>query len=125
VLPSEFSTFAGVVWLAVLVTIGVRSNAAALIAGAAFVMMPAISQAYLPVWTGNVPPILFGLGAIGAAKYPEGTVAQVGRLFRHWLLRVAGRADEVTTVALGSPVGKQQVADGSAPIGARVVQNLP
>ena len=31
--PSEFATFAGVVWLAVLVTIGVRSNAAALLAG--------------------------------------------------------------------------------------------
>jgi branched-chain amino acid transport system permease protein len=30
--PSEFATFAGVVWLAVLVTIGVRSNAAALLA---------------------------------------------------------------------------------------------
>ena len=31
--PNEFATFAGVVWLAVLVTIGVRSNAAALVAG--------------------------------------------------------------------------------------------
>ena len=31
--PSEFATFAGIVWLAMLVTIGVRSNAAALIAG--------------------------------------------------------------------------------------------
>ena len=40
--PSEFATFAGVVWLAVLVTIGVRSNAAALVAGLAFVMLPAL-----------------------------------------------------------------------------------
>ena len=52
--PAKFATFAGVVWLAVLVTIGVRSNAAALIAGVAFVMLPALSQAYLPTWTGNV-----------------------------------------------------------------------
>ncbi len=54
--PSEFATFAGVVWLAVLVTIGVRSNAAALIAGLSFVMLPALSQAYLPTWTANVLP---------------------------------------------------------------------
>ena len=36
--PSEFATFAGVVWLAVLVTIGVRSTAAALIAGLTLVL---------------------------------------------------------------------------------------
>ena len=52
--PSEFATFAGVVWLAVLVTIGVRSNAAALVAGLAFVMLPALTQAYLPSWTANL-----------------------------------------------------------------------
>ena len=43
--PSEFATFAGIVWLAVLVTIGVRSNAAALVAGLTFVMLPALAQA--------------------------------------------------------------------------------
>src|SRR5208282_4264729 len=42
--PSEFATFAGVVWLAVLVTIGVRSNAAALLAGIVFVFPSALAQ---------------------------------------------------------------------------------
>ena len=40
--PANFATFLGVVWLAVLVTIGVRSNAAALVAGLAFTMIPAL-----------------------------------------------------------------------------------
>ena len=33
IVPSEFATFLGVVWLAVLVTFGIRSTAAALMAG--------------------------------------------------------------------------------------------
>jgi branched-chain amino acid transport system permease protein len=99
--PSEFATFAGVVWLAVLVTIGVRSNAAALLAGLSFVMLPALSQAYLPTWTGNVLPVLFGLGAISAAKYPDGALAEQSRRLRRLLLHL-------TT---GRP-GHAPVADG-------------
>jgi branched-chain amino acid transport system permease protein len=96
IVPNEFDTFLGVVWLAVLVTIGVRSATAAMIAGLSFVMLPAIAQAYLPAWTGNIPAILFGLGAISAAKYPEGTLAEQGRLFRRWLLRLSvGRNAQV------------------------------
>ncbi len=86
--PSEFATFAGIVWLAVLVTIGVRSNAAALVAGLAFVMLPALSQAYLPTWTANVLPVLFGLGAISAARYPDGVLAEQSRRLRRLLLKL-------------------------------------
>jgi branched-chain amino acid transport system permease protein len=86
--PSEFATFAGVVWLAVLVTIGVRSNAAALIAGLTFVMLPAIAQAYLPSWTANVAPVLFGLGAVSAAKYPDGALAEQSRRLRRLVLHL-------------------------------------
>jgi branched-chain amino acid transport system permease protein len=85
--PSEFATFAGIVWLAVLVTIGVRSTAAALVAGLSFVMLPALSQAYLPSWTANVLPVLFGLGAISAAKYPDGILAEQSRRLRRLLLK--------------------------------------
>jgi branched-chain amino acid transport system permease protein len=86
--PSEFATFAGVVWLAVLVTIGVRSNAAALVAGLAFVMLPALTQAYLPSWTSNLLPVLFGLGAVSAARYPDGVLAESGRRLRQVLLHL-------------------------------------
>lgn len=103
--PSEFATFAGVVWLAVLVTIGVRSNAAALVAGLAFVMLPALSQAYLPSWTSNLMPVLFGLGAISAAKYPEGALAEQGRRFRALLFHL-------TSLSRGAqPMGESAVVN--------------
>jgi branched-chain amino acid transport system permease protein len=87
--PSEFATFAGVVWLAVLVTIGVRSNAAALLGGISFVMLPALTQAYLPTWTANLLPVFFGLGAISAAKYPDGALAEQSRRLRRLVLHLA------------------------------------
>lgn len=103
--PSQFATFAGVVWLAVLVTIGVRSNAAALVAGLAFVMLPALSQAYLPSWTSNLMPVLFGLGAISAAKYPEGALAEQGRRFRALLFHL-------TSLSRGAqPMGESAVVN--------------
>jgi branched-chain amino acid transport system permease protein len=86
--PSEFATFEGVVWLAVLVTIGIRSNAAALIGGVSLALLPALTQSYLPIWTSNVTPVLFGLGAVTAAKYPDGTLAEQSRQLRRLVLRL-------------------------------------
>lgn len=107
--PSEFTTFAGIVWLAVLVTIGVRSATAALVAAFAFVMLPALSQAYLPTWTANVLPVLFGLGAISVAKFPDGVLAEQSRRLRHLLLRLApGR--------LGDPDFAQLVYTGATEV---------
>ena len=87
--PAEFATFAGVVWLAVLVTIGVRSTAAALIAGIVFVFPSALAQYFLSSWTWlpNVLPVLFGLGAISAAKYPDGALAENSRRLRRLMIR--------------------------------------
>ncbi len=68
---------------------------AALVAAFAFVMLPALSQAYLPTWTANVLPVLFGLGAISVAKYPDGLLAEQARRLRHLLLRLTpGRLDD-------------------------------
>jgi branched-chain amino acid transport system permease protein len=77
--PSGYDTFAGLTWLAVLVTVGSRSNSAALIAGLAFSFIPEFVSAYLPTSWGEVPPALFGLGAILVARNPEGTVAMHAR----------------------------------------------
>jgi len=84
-----FVTFLGLTWLAVLVTIGVRSNAAALIAGLTFVFPLALFQNYLPswTWTSEALPVFFGLGAISAAKYPDGALAENSRKLRHLVLR--------------------------------------
>jgi branched-chain amino acid transport system permease protein len=90
---SEFATFEGIVWLAVLVTWGVRSNAAALLGGVSLALLPAITQNYLPDWTANVTPVLFGLGAVSAAKYPDGVLAEQSRRLRSLMLRVRPRSD--------------------------------
>lgn len=110
--PTSFDTLAGVVWLAVLVTVGVRSNAAALVAGLTFTMLPALAQAYLPAWTANIPPVLFGLGAIGAAKFPDGSLAQQGRQFRRWLSAVAGQRVQ----ALGPSIDSLGAAGPPGPV---------
>ncbi len=87
---AAFVTFLGMTWLAVFVTIGVRSNAAALIAGIMFVFPSALFQNFLPSWTWTTEalPVLFGLGAISAAKYPDGALAENSRHLRHLFLRL-------------------------------------
>jgi branched-chain amino acid transport system permease protein len=66
----------------VLVTLGIRSNVAALWAGFASTMLAGVAQTYLPATWGNFPPILFGLGAIAVARYPDGTLAAQARNIR-------------------------------------------
>jgi len=120
--PSEFATFAGLVWLAVLVTIGVRSNAAALMAGLSFVMLPALTQAYLPTWTANVLPVLFGLGAISAAKYPDGALAEQSRRLRRLVLHLTpGRRG---TSQLADDLGLRPSEVGSVDATPRVAEHV-
>jgi branched-chain amino acid transport system permease protein len=106
--PSSFSTFAGLVWLAVVVTMGVRSVTAAAISGVAFALLPGVLQTYVPVRWGEVPAILFGLGAIGVARNPEGVVLQTARQFRGLLSKiVSGNTESVGAVTFAidaSPV---------------------
>jgi branched-chain amino acid transport system permease protein len=85
-LPANYATLGGIVWLAVLVTAGIRSNMAALVAGMMFTVLPGIAIEYLPGAWGQVPPVLFGLGAILVAKNPDGWMAQQADQIR-WLWR--------------------------------------
>jgi branched-chain amino acid transport system permease protein len=91
--PTAFATFGGLVWLAVLVTIGIRSITAAALAGLAFTMLPNVFSTYLPSspkWA-EVPALLFGLGAIGLAANPEGVVAQNARYLERLVIKVIGQ----------------------------------
>jgi branched-chain amino acid transport system permease protein len=81
-LPSNYSTLGGLVWLAVLVTLGIRSNVAALIAGISTTVLAGIAVVYLPTAFGQVTPILFGLGAIQVAKFPNGVMTENARQVR-------------------------------------------
>jgi branched-chain amino acid transport system permease protein len=89
-----YATFGGLVWLAVFVTVGLRSITAAVIAGVTFTLLPGIFQTYLPIAWGNVPTLLFGLGAIGVAANPDGQLAANVRTAQRLALKVIkGRAD--------------------------------
>jgi branched-chain amino acid transport system permease protein len=74
-LPANYNTVGGLVLIAVVAALGIRSVWAAVVAGLAYSFVPALFQAYLPGWVTHLTPILFGLGAIGVARYPEGTLA--------------------------------------------------
>ncbi|MFE4956038.1 ATP-binding cassette domain-containing protein [Streptomyces sp. NPDC056653] len=86
-LPSSYDTIIGLVWFAVLVTNGTRSNNAALASGLFFVFLPDIFSSYVPDRWGPVPNLLFGVGAVLLARNPEGVITLNGRQ-----LRAAGRA---------------------------------
>jgi branched-chain amino acid transport system permease protein len=89
--PTSYATFTGLIWLAVLVTVGLRSIAAAVLAGIAFTLLPAVFQTYLPTSWGNVPTLLFGLGAVLVAMNPDGQVAVNARQLQGLIARLAER----------------------------------
>jgi branched-chain amino acid transport system permease protein len=73
------------------VTVGLRSIAAAVLAGIAFTLLPAVFQTYLPASWGNVPTLLFGLGAVLVAMNPDGQVAVNARQLQALIARLAER----------------------------------
>jgi branched-chain amino acid transport system permease protein len=109
-----FATFGGLVWLAVFVTVGVRSITAAVIAGVTFTLLPGLFQTYLPISWGNVPTLLFGLGAIGVAANPDGQLAANVRTAQRLALKVLkGRTGEepASRSAAAAAAGGADVAD--------------
>ena len=80
----------GLIWLAVAVTFGVRRPGGALLAGLAFsagseIWYEISIQGWMPHFVSTLTtsqfflPMLFGLGAIGLAKNPDGLLAMVGQ----------------------------------------------
>ncbi|MGW1718581.1 ABC transporter permease [Streptomyces sp. NPDC002156] len=97
-LPDSFSPFTGLVWLAVLVTVGARPVVGALVAGLAFAVLPSVFQTYLPTRWAEIPVIMFGFGAVMLARDPEGVLAMHGRQVRAvsgwWRARRAPAAEK-------------------------------
>ena len=113
-LPADYVTLLGLVWLAVLVTFGVRSNIAALLAAFLFTMSSTFNTTVLPDWLDSLgihlddtllsvlPIIGFGIGAILLAKNPEGTVHMQAMSFQRWLQKRGGaRAVPAATAFAG------------------------
>jgi branched-chain amino acid transport system permease protein len=78
-LPTNYSALVGLIWLAILVTLGIRSNIAALLAGVSYTVLTGVAVAYLPTEFAQVTPILFGLGAVQVAKFPNGAMTENAR----------------------------------------------
>jgi branched-chain amino acid transport system permease protein len=73
----DVSLAVGLVWVAVVVTFGVRGIRGALLAGLGFSLLPAAFSLINVSWIANVPTIMFGLGAVGLAKEPRGFMSQI------------------------------------------------
>ena len=72
----DFPISIGLVWLATVVVFGVRSPLGALLAGLAVPIFGAIFVLISSAgWVGDIPALLFGLGAVGLAKEPRGFLA--------------------------------------------------
>ncbi len=84
--PGSFNVLVGIVWLAIVVTWGVRSVVGALIAGLLFAVIPQLVSLHLSEGWTDVPTMLFGLGAIALAREPRGVLFDVAN--RHRLRRL-------------------------------------
>jgi branched-chain amino acid transport system permease protein len=69
---ADFGLLTGLLWLAVVVTVGVRGYRGALVAGLMLTIAPAAFQYVHVKGIGQLPTVLFGLGAIGLAREPRG-----------------------------------------------------
>ncbi|HVM40309.1 MAG TPA: ABC transporter permease [Acidimicrobiia bacterium] len=75
--PADFTSFFGLFWVVLVVTLGARSVEGALVAGVAFAAFPEFLDAVgLP---GEMAYVVFGLGALSFARHPEGAVEAARR----------------------------------------------
>jgi branched-chain amino acid transport system permease protein len=88
----SFNVLVGIVWLAIVVTWGIRSVLGALIAGLTFAIVPQLFNQYLPSGWHEVPTLLFGLGAIGMARQPRGILYDLMTGLRRLRSRLAPAA---------------------------------
>ncbi|TDC91596.1 ABC transporter permease [Actinomadura sp. 7K507] len=121
-LLDSYGVFGGLVWLAVLVTIGSRSPAAALVASLSFHLLPGVFHTYLPISWAEVPVLLFGFGAIMVAKDPDGILAMHARQLRGVLDRRArGPAVAAAPGPAGGLAGTPEPSPESEPTGGERV----
>jgi branched-subunit amino acid ABC-type transport system permease component len=99
----DFALLIGLVWLAVVVTVGVRGYRGALVAGIMFTLFPALFSYVDVSGIGQLPTVLFGLGAIGLAREPRGFLYEMETRIRRKRARPTG-PDRGTSVA-SAPAG--------------------
>jgi branched-subunit amino acid ABC-type transport system permease component len=134
----SFTFFFSLVWVAIVVTLGARSVAAATVAGVMFFVFPEILgrlfawpgnylashpetsgwarsalDAVDPSWAGGVAFVLFGLGALSFARHPEGVLqSQLGGLAQRLRARGEHRGGTAAPPASGERSGRRAPALG-------------
>lgn len=133
----------GLLWLATVVLFGIRRPAAAVLAGIASAATPVILQSgfhwwsWVPSWLSwngtqstQIPLILFGLGAVGLARDPDGFLSQTSRRnhvrrMRKAALRAASAGTTTPAVAAGGPPsGEDATVEMGAGMAAAVEAEL-
>jgi branched-chain amino acid transport system permease protein len=96
-LPNDYLSTVGIVWFAIVMTLGARSIGGAIAAGITATVIPSIIAAHLSgVWL-ELPTALFGLGAVALAREPAGGAATMTRQLtslRLKLMRKNGQSPE-------------------------------
>lgn len=106
----------GIVWLAVAVTFGIRRPGGAVVAGLFYALLPPVLSGIGGSWgapwdslpdtardllaSPEFASLLFGLGAVGLARQPDGVLAEVGHSMRALRdKRSAGTSDAMASAA--------------------------
>lgn len=119
----------GVVWLAVAVTFGIRRPGGAVVAGLVYAAFPSVLMGIGGTWEGapwswlpdsgrellgepELASLLFGLGAVGLARQPDGVLADIGHRLRE--RRQVAPIDEVATPQTSSAPPVPAMGTGGA-----------
>jgi len=125
--PSDFPPSIGLIWLAIVVTFGVRRPGYAVVAGVVFGIFPHVLS-YVTT-SQQLPDILFGLGGMALARNPDGFLADVAKSIRVLVatlrerravapgvaVAVAGAGQVVGPVPTTGAVPLRETADGAPP----------
>jgi len=105
----DFALLIGLVWLAVVVTVGVRGFRGALVAGIMFTLFPALFSYVDISGIGQLPTVLFGLGAIGLAREPRGFIYEMESRIRRKRARPSSPPVAPTVATAPSPASLEGV----------------
>ncbi|WP_007509736.1 ABC transporter permease subunit [Pseudofrankia saprophytica] len=129
---TDYDVLLGLVWLATTVTLSIRRPAGAVLAGLVMVLAPQALEG-VPA-SSYFMQMLFGLGAIGLARDPEGGLSAGSRAMRERAARKAARQRQAGAGSLGtvaprvattSPVaGAAAAADGGGAPAAEPVLRI-
>ncbi len=120
----------GLVWLAVAVTFGIRRPGGAVVAGLVYAAFPVVLNGVGHTWSGapwswlpgsvrelvasvELAALLFGIGAVGLAREPDGVLAEVGIAMR--ARRMSRRPSESEEVPAEVSTGEASTGEVVAP----------